>query len=105
MGRRGRSAIRGGVPEVDGSAPVPLGPGGQAKFSPDGTTVAAMVLTIPPQIALHPIGTGESRRLRLGDIVTTSGLAWYPDGKSLTFVGATNGQAQRTDEISIAAGN
>jgi len=91
--------------KLDGSPPTPLGPGGQAKFSPDGTTVAAMVLTIPPQIALHPIGTGDSRRLRLGDIVTTSDLAWFPDGKRLTFVGATNGQAQRTYEISIDGGN
>jgi eukaryotic-like serine/threonine-protein kinase len=90
--------------KLDGSAPVPLGPGGQAKFSPDNTMAAAMVLTTPPQIALHPIGTGDSRRLELPGIVTTDDLAWFPDGKRLVFVGAAAGEAHRTYEIDIAGG-
>jgi serine/threonine protein kinase/Tol biopolymer transport system component len=82
--------------KLDGSAPVLLGPGAQSRFAPDGTQAAAILLTIPPQIVLHPIGTGESRRLALGDIVTVGQLAWFPDGKHLLLVGATAGQARRT---------
>ena len=52
--------------KLDGSAPVALGPGAQPRFSPDGTWVAGPLLTRPTQVALNPIGTGESRRLLSG---------------------------------------
>src|SRR6266403_82494 len=45
-----------------------LGPGAGPKFSPDGRIAAAPLLTIPPQVALNPIGPGESRRLPVGEI-------------------------------------
>jgi serine/threonine protein kinase/Tol biopolymer transport system component len=90
--------------KLDGSAPVVLGPGAGPKFSPDGTTAAARVLSQPPQVALHPIGTGESRRLSLGDIVTAFQLAWFPDGKHLLLIGATEGQPLRTYEMDLEGG-
>jgi len=37
--------------KLDGSAPVGLGSGAVPVFSPDGTTAAALLMTIPPQIA------------------------------------------------------
>jgi Tol biopolymer transport system component len=90
--------------KLDGSAPVALGPGTAAKFSPDGTTIAAAILTRPPQVALHPIGTGESRRLPVGDIVNLDQLDWFPDGKHLLLVGATEGQSLRTFEMDLDGG-
>jgi eukaryotic-like serine/threonine-protein kinase len=90
--------------KLDGSAPVALGPGTTAKFSPDGTTVAAVILTRPPQVALHPIGTGESRRLPVGDIVNLDHLNWFPDGKHLLLIGATEGQTLRTFEMDLEGG-
>jgi Tol biopolymer transport system component len=90
--------------KLDGSAPVALGPGTGPKFSPDGTMIAAGILTRPPQVALHPIGTGESRRLPLGDIVNFGRLSWFPDGKHLLLIGATEGQSLRTFEMDLDGG-
>jgi eukaryotic-like serine/threonine-protein kinase len=90
--------------QLDGSAPVALGPGARPKFSPDGTTAAAPVLSRPPQVALHPIGTGESRRLSLGDIVSLRQLAWFPNGTHLLLIGATEGQPLRTYEMDLKGG-
>jgi Tol biopolymer transport system component len=90
--------------KLDGSAPVALGPGGRPKFSPDGTTAAAPILSRPPQVVLHPIGTGESRRLSLGDIVSLHQLAWFPDGRHLLLIGATEGHPLRTYEMDLEGG-
>jgi len=90
--------------KLDGSAPVALGPGTAAKFSPDGTTIAAAILTRPLQVALHLIGTGESRRLPVGYIVNLDHLDWFPDGKHLLLIGAAEGQSLRTFEMDIEGG-
>jgi hypothetical protein len=90
--------------KLDGSAPVALGPGTAAKFSPDGTTIAAAILTRPPQVALHPIGTGESRRLPVRDIVNLDHLNWFPNGKHLLLIGAAEGQSLRTFEMDLEGG-
>jgi hypothetical protein len=81
-----------------------LGPGAQPKFSPDGATVAASVLSRPPQVALHPIGTGETRRLPVGDITSLKSVAWFPDGKHLLLNGATEGLPLRTFEMDLEGG-
>jgi hypothetical protein len=93
-----------GYRKLDGSAPVALGPGSQPRFSPDGTTVSAPLLTRPPQVALNPIGTGESRRLPVGDITTLKDLRWFPDGRHLLLTGASEGQSLRTFEMDTDGG-
>jgi Tol biopolymer transport system component len=90
--------------KLDGSAPVALGPGAWPKFSPDGKTAAAVVLSRPPQIALHPIGTGDSRRLPVGDLIDVVHVSWFPDGKHLLLVGATEGQQLRTYRMDLEGG-
>jgi serine/threonine protein kinase/Tol biopolymer transport system component len=90
--------------KMDGSAPVALGPGAQPKFSPDGTTTAAPLLTRPPQVALNPIGAGASQRLPVGDITSLKSVAWFPDGKHLVLTGATEGQPLRTYEMDLQGG-
>src|SRR6266568_7481155 len=90
--------------QLDGSAPVALGPGAQPKFSPDGTFVAGPLLTRPPQVALNPIGTGESRRLPAGEITSLKSVAWFPDGKHLLLAGAAEGQPLRTYEMDLDGG-
>jgi Tol biopolymer transport system component len=83
---------------------VALGPGTRPKFSPDGAIVAAPILTRPPQVGLSPIGTGDSRRLPVGDIVSLEDVRWFPDGKHLLLIGATEGQPLRTYEMDLAGG-
>lgn len=90
--------------QLDGSAPVALGPGAQPRFSPDGTMVAGPLLTRPPQVALNPIGTGESRRLPAGDITSLKYVLWLPDGKHLLLIGAAEGQPLRTYEMDLDGG-
>jgi Tol biopolymer transport system component len=90
--------------KLDGSAPVKLGEGSWPAFSPDGRTAAAPVLTRPPQVALLPIGTGNPRQLPVGDIVSLTNVAWFPDGKHLLLIGAAQGQPLRTYEMDLAGG-
>jgi len=85
--------------KLDGSAPVALGPGAQPRFSPDGTWVAGALLTRPPQVALNPVGAGESRLLPAGDITTLRAVSWFPDGRHLLLTGAAEGQPLRTYEM------
>jgi eukaryotic-like serine/threonine-protein kinase len=90
--------------KTDGSAPTSLGEGTDPKFSPDGTIAAAPVLSRPPKLALHPIGTGESKRLELGEMVALTHLAWFPNGNHVLLLGATSGEALRTYEMDLAGG-
>jgi hypothetical protein len=61
-------------------------------------------LSRPPQLALHPIGTGESRRLPLGDIVNFAAVAWFPDGQHVLLQAAKEGQPLRTYEMDLQGG-
>ena len=90
--------------KLDGSPPVALGPGGGPKFSPDGTMVATQIVTRPPQVGLNPIGTGQSRRLPVGDITSLANIVWFPDGKHLLLTGATEGQSLRSYEMDLEGG-
>jgi serine/threonine protein kinase/dipeptidyl aminopeptidase/acylaminoacyl peptidase len=90
--------------KLDGSAPIDLGPGADPRFSPDGKTAAAIVYTQPPQIALYPIGVGESRNLPLGDINVANYVVWFPDGKHLLVVGAEGSQPVRTYTVNLSGG-
>jgi eukaryotic-like serine/threonine-protein kinase len=89
--------------KLDGSPPIALGPGAWPKLSPDGATVAAVLLSHPPQLALHPLRTGESRNLDLADVVDVIRVSWFPDGKHLLFIGAKEGQHLRTYKIGVDA--
>ena len=90
--------------KLDGSAPVALGPGANPRFSPDGATAAAPLLTRPPQVALNPIGPGESRRLPVGEITSLKSVDWFPDGNHLLLAGAIEGQPLRTYEMDLEGG-
>jgi hypothetical protein len=93
-----------GYRKLDGSAPVSLGNGSTPKFSPDGNWVVGALLTRPPQVVLNPVGTGESRRLSLGQIATVRNVAWFSDGKHLLLEGAAEGESLRTYEMDTDGG-
>jgi Tol biopolymer transport system component len=90
--------------KLDGSPPTALGEGTTPRFSPDGLTAAAPVLSRPPKVALHPIGTGESRRFAVGDLAGLRDVAWFPDGKHLMLVGSAEGEPLRTYEMDLDGG-
>ena len=90
--------------KLDGSPPTLLGEGAKPVLSPDGTLAAAIVVTRPPQLALHPIGTGNSRRLGLGDIAMLLNTAWFPDGKHVLLAASKEGEGLRTYEMDLEGG-
>jgi Tol biopolymer transport system component len=90
--------------KLDGSAPTALGEGATPKFSPDGTTAASPLLSRPPQLALLPVGMGESQRLPLGDITNFSAVAWFPDGLHVLLQASKEGQPLRTYEMDLQGG-
>jgi hypothetical protein len=90
--------------KLDGSAPTALGEGATPRFSPDGMTAASPLLTRPPQLALYPVGTGESRRLPLGDITNFTSVAWFPDGQHVLLQASKEGQPVRTYEMDLQGG-
>ena len=90
--------------KLDGSPPTALGEGTTPRFSPDGLTAAAPVLSRPPKVAVHPIGTGESRRFAVGNLASLRDLAWFPDGKHLMLVGSAEGEPLRTYEMDLDGG-
>ncbi|MGD0181648.1 MAG: hypothetical protein ABSC15_17700 [Terriglobales bacterium] len=66
--------------------------------------VATQIVTRPPQVGLNPIGTGQSRRLPVGDITSLANIVWFPDGKHLLLTGATEGQSLRSYEMDLEGG-
>ena len=90
--------------KLDGSGPAALGEGSIARLSPDGKSAAAAVFTTPPKLAVHPVGTGESKRMGLGDTVSLEGVGWFPDGKHVLLGAATASQPVRTYEMDLQGG-
>jgi len=73
---------------ADGSITQVLPEGAQSyAFSPDGTLVAYMSWSTPPELALHNLGTGEERRVVLG-FENAGAIVWSPDGAMLALTGA-----------------
>ena len=80
-----------------------LGPGAWPKLSPDGRTIAAVLLSHPPEIALHPLQAGEARKLSLGDLTHVVHVSWFPEGNALLLIGAAEGQSLRTYKMDVEA--
>jgi TolB protein len=73
---------------IDGGEPVQLTnrPAEGASISPDGKTIACLVFDGKPALGLLPIYGGEFvKTLDLPESVV-SGLAWTPDGRSVTYL-------------------
>ncbi len=90
--------------KTDGSPALTLGPGGIPRLSPDGQSVAAMILKSPPEVVIYPIGAGETRTYPLKNLVTARGVQWFADGKRLTIVGAEAGKGRRSYVLDLGSG-
>jgi eukaryotic-like serine/threonine-protein kinase len=81
---------------MDGSAPVRLGTGGGALFSPDGRRVLTLQLGPPQRLMLLPTGSGDTLSLPRGPIDHYElGMDWLPDGRHVVFSGSEPGRPSR----------
>jgi eukaryotic-like serine/threonine-protein kinase len=90
--------------KTDGSPPLLVGNGTVPVLSPNGKTVAALLFGKPMKVALYPLGTGESRYLEMGPVVTATNIHWFPDGKRLAVFGSEDGKASRSYVVNVANG-
>jgi len=80
---------------LDGGAPVRLGDGIPAGFSPDGRTVLALAPGTPTTIMIVPTGAGATRTLPRGPIEAHTWAAWMPDGNHVVMSASEPGHGAR----------
>jgi eukaryotic-like serine/threonine-protein kinase len=78
--------------KLDGSPAVRIGEGNGWGISPDGRWITAE--PAPGQLAIVPLGAGETRLLAKTDLHLTAAI-WFPDGKRLLFAGSERGRGSR----------
>ena len=81
--------------KTDGSPAVALGAGFPKMISHDKRWVLSVVLTVPPQLMLYPVGPGETRRLDHGELVSYTDALFFPGGSTLLICGNEPGHAAR----------
>src|SRR5437773_1322966 len=82
--------------KTDGSPVVRLGEGAVLALSPDARWVLTVKFTAPPQLVMLPVGAGQPKLLRRGNLVAyQTGAGWTHDGKSLVFTGSEAGSGNR----------
>jgi eukaryotic-like serine/threonine-protein kinase len=92
------------IRRTDGSPAVRIGVGGARAISPDGRWILSVVPTRPQQLALHPAGAGESRRVDGGELESYSDARFLPDGERLLVCGNEPGRAVRCYVRPLAPG-
>jgi eukaryotic-like serine/threonine-protein kinase len=79
----------------DGAAPERIGNGVGYDFSPDMKWVlSSLILHIPRQLFLIPLGPGETKQIT-HDSIDRSSARFLPDGKSVAFSGTEPGHKSR----------
>ena len=78
-----------------------VGEGQTQQFSPDGTSVLAVIHGPPSRLVIHPIGPGDSKTVSTGNVTVTY-AHWLPDGRRLLIVGSEPGQSMRAYVIDVA---
>jgi len=79
----------------DGAAPERVGDGVGYDFSPDMKWVlSSLILHIPRQLFLIPLGPGETKQIT-HDSIDRSNARFLPDGKNVVFSGAEPGHKSR----------
>jgi hypothetical protein len=80
------------VQHTDGSAPVLIGHGAGAGFSPDNKWVAAIDPAHPENVSIIPIGIGDARSLHSPAGTHYIGVALFSDDKHALITTAASGQ-------------
>lgn len=88
----------------DGAAPERIGDGVGFDFSPDMKWVlSSLILHIPRQLFLIPLGPGETKQIT-HDSIDRSDARFLPDGKNVVFSGTEPGHKARIYVQSIDSG-
>jgi len=88
----------------DGSAPERIGDGVGYVFSPDMKWVlSSLILHIPRQLFLIPLGPGETKQVT-HDAIDRSNAGFLPDGKNIVFSGTEPGHKSRIYVQAIDSG-
>jgi eukaryotic-like serine/threonine-protein kinase len=89
----------------DGAAPERIGDGVGYDFSPDMKWVlSSLILHIPRQLFLIPLGPGETKQIT-HDSIDRSYARFLPDGKNVVFSGTEPGHKSRIYVQAIDSGN
>jgi Tol biopolymer transport system component len=80
--------------KLDGSSPILLGIGSNARFALDEKNVILTTPYYPNQIYQYSIGAGEQRQLT-HDAMQKDVAMWLPDGKRFLFQGTEAGHSPR----------
>ena len=92
------------VRATDGAAPVRVGDGHGYDFSPDMKWVlSSLLLHVPRQLFLIPIGTGETKQIT-HDSIDRGHARFLPDGKNVVFTGTEPGRQSRIYVQAIDSG-
>lgn len=83
------------VRPLEGGAPVRLGDGMPAGFSPDGRSALAVIPEVPTRVVLVPTGPGATRTLPRGAVETHTWATWMPDGRRVVISASETGRASR----------
>ena len=89
---------------TDGSPGVSLGPGYPSAISSDKRWVLGIVLTVPPQLLLYPVGPGETRRLDTSELESYTDARFFPGDSTLLICGNEPGHAVRCYVRPLAGG-
>lgn len=92
------------VRQIDGAAPVRVGPGRGTDLSPDGRYAAVVPLRQPDHVEILPVGAGAPRRVRFDGIEQYTFAGFHPDGRRLVFRGAAHGREPRVYVGSLDGG-
>jgi len=71
-----------------------IGEGQPQQFSPDGSSVLAVVHGPPAKVVILPIGPGDPKTVPTGAVTVTQ-ARWLPDGRRLLIIGAEPGKRDR----------
>jgi hypothetical protein len=86
------------------SPAVHLGEGKALDLSPDGKSVLAMVLVVPPRLMIYAIGAGAPQDISPAGFVSYRRAFFYPDGKSLLLSGTEMGKGPRCYRLELPDG-
>jgi Tol biopolymer transport system component len=80
-----------------------IGEGQPQQFSPDGTSVLAVLHGPPPRLVIHPLGPGETSAVKTGS-VSVMQAEWLSDMRCLLIIGREPGKAARAYITEIDSG-